>query len=262
VVEASTRSTSQPQKLEAKLGLTPPRSRELGSSGINSFFGGDISETPAIDTPGKSGYKYGMCSTSWPAAPGNDPPYSIDNNPVFHLGHVDTASPLPSAWSSAMLLESFYTGAAQKYGLAAFQAPQLFLSDRIFRGFYTEAHAARTVSTALTPTHAALHPEITRTIADLEARRLLWSQLRPWYDREYAVWTQSPYSNVAARAIIVRFNDAYQQYQLAGSNWDAEIQAEQEAAAALSGMFYWTSVHQLGPGDAARPRGDWIFRKC
>jgi hypothetical protein len=226
------------------------------------LFGGDIIETPAIDTPGKSGYKYGMCSTNWPAAPGNDPPQSIDNNPVFHLGHVDTASPLPSAWSSAMLLESFYTGAAQKYGLAAFQAPQLFLSDRIFRGFYTEAHPARTASTALAAAHAALHPEITRTLAALDARRLLWSQLRPWHDRERAVWDQSPHSNVAARAILARFADAVAQHQLAGGSWDAEMQAEGEAAAALSGMFYWTSVYRLGPGDAARPRGEWVFREC
>jgi hypothetical protein len=40
------------------------------------------------------------------------------------------------------------------------------------------------------------------------------------------------------------------------------MQAEGEAAAALSGMFYWTVVYRLGPGDAARPRGDWIFCEC
>ncbi|KAL2190085.1 hypothetical protein L209DRAFT_156586 [Thermothelomyces heterothallicus CBS 203.75] len=234
------------------------RDRELGSSAVKSFFGGDILETPMIDTAGKSGYKYGMTMKEFPSLPAINPVASVNNKPLDAIGRVTDASPLPAAWYSSHLLESFYTTVVQKYGLAAFQAPRLFSAPNIFRGFYLEAHRAEPLANATSAEHAHLMPSIHATLADLQARRLAWNRLRPWYDHEHRLWKLTPYSNVAARAVVARFAAAAQ--PLRRLTEADELAAEREAHVAVSGMDYWLNCHLARDGiDARLPRRDWLF---
>ncbi|KAK4044120.1 hypothetical protein C8A01DRAFT_31721 [Parachaetomium inaequale] len=231
--------------------------RELGCSGIKSFFGSDIWEAPSIETTGKSGYKYGMSLTEFPSVLTFDPIASVNNTPVMHLGKVTTASPLPAAWSSSTLLEAFYTTIAQRYGLAAFQAPRLFSSPQIFRGFYTEALPAQPIPQNVAPQHAHLFQELQTTLTALASRRQTWARLRPWYVPAHARWSLTPYANVRARAILTRFTAAA--HPAARLTDAAALGAEREANAAASGMYYWLRQHAPRPADWQSLDRDWVY---
>ncbi|KAL2164868.1 hypothetical protein VTH06DRAFT_164 [Thermothelomyces fergusii] len=195
--------------------------RELGSSAIKSLFGGEIGEAPIVDTAGKSGYKF-------------------------------------AAWHFSHLLESFYATTVQKYGLAAFQAPRIFSAPLIYRGCYSEVRRAESVVSATSVELSHLIPSVRATLADLEARRLTWKRLRPWYSRERRLWRLTPYSNVDLRASVARFAAAAHPLRRL-SEADA-VDAERKADAVASEMDHWFNFHETREGvDGLFPRRDWVF---
>ncbi|KAK3307400.1 uncharacterized protein B0T15DRAFT_177191 [Chaetomium strumarium] len=235
---------------------------ELGQSAINSFFGGDVSEAPKIQTPGKPGHKYGLATVDFPAPPGVESLIAINNVPVIHLGQVTQTYPLPTAWVSSTLLQSFYETAAQKYGLAAFQAPKLFASRKVWRGFYFRVHRAQPLpnpSSLVAPSTAA-DPGLSQPLRDthnaLLARRRVYDRIRPWYPSEYYRWQLTPYANVACRAIIKKFSAAVQRSRrIADSDG-----AERDGARAVSGIYHYLNDHQMRRGlDEPWPRTMWFY---
>jgi hypothetical protein len=196
--------------------------------------------------------------TDFPSVRCFEPLPSINGIPVMPLGKESSASPIPAAWSSSLLLDSFYTTHVQKYGLAAFPPPRLFTSSLVYRGFYTQHHRADFhPASTLHPVHNSIINEINQTLADLNARRSLWSQLRPWYPLAHARWLQTPYSNTAARAIIARFTAVTDPSRRLTE--DAARLAENEAHAAQSGMYYFTWLYQPTQHDKPNPARDWVF---
>ncbi len=153
------------------------------------------------DTVGKTGYKYGMSLVPFPTPQSVQPITSLNGTPVVHFGKTSTVYPVPVAWLSSTLLESFYTTLVAKYGLAAFEAPRILSGTRIHRGFYSAATVAQPLPTAIAALHSTLAPQLDNALSDLAARRAVWSRLRPWYQASHALWSQTPYSNPAARAI-------------------------------------------------------------
>jgi len=207
-----------------------------------------------MDNIGKSGYKYGLSMTEFPSNVTYDSINSLNNAPLRFLGHATTVSPLPAAWASSTLLESFYTTLVAKYGLSAFLAPRILSSANVFYGFYNLSTRAHPLPTALNAVHAGILPQITRTLADLDARREAWARLRPWYPRAFRRWLDTPHANVAARAVLARFADACRLR-------DADEQrAEREAHFAISSMTYWLTDYRPVPGrDEGYPLCDWVY---
>ncbi len=181
-------------------GLTIPRAREFGSSGIHSLFGSDFFEAPVTCSVGKTGYRYGLGMLPFPHPQSVEPIRSLNGTPVAPLGHLSTIGPVPVAWASSTLLESFYTTLAARYGLAVFEAPRVLSGAHMSRGFYRITTPAQPVSTALAAVHSSLAPQFETALSCLQARRAVWSRLRPWHGDSYHKWCQTPYSNPTARA--------------------------------------------------------------
>ncbi|KAK4233559.1 hypothetical protein C8A03DRAFT_19390 [Achaetomium macrosporum] len=237
-------------------------SSELGQSAIKSFFGGDISEAPVLETPGKPGYKYGLATVDFPEPPGVENVLAINNVPVVHLGQVTHSYPLPTAWISSTLLQSFYESIAQRYGLAAFQAPKLFSSRKVWRGFYTRVHRAQPLPAppSIITLSAAADPGLYQPLRDthnaLLARRRVYDRIRPWYSYEYLRWQLTPYADVACRAIIKRFSTAVHP----SVRVPDPHRAERDGHQAISTMHIWLDQHPLRPGlDQAWPRTMWFY---
>jgi hypothetical protein len=187
---------------------------------------------------------------------------AINNVPVVYHGQVMHSYPLPTAWISSTLLQSFYETIAQRYGLAAFQAPKLFASRRVWRGFYFRVHRAQPLPNppSLVDPSSAADPGLYQPLRDahnaLLARRQAYESIRPWYPIEYYRWQLTPYANVACRGIIKWFSAAVQSIKRIA---DSET-AERDGAIAISGMYHCLHEHQMRPGlDQPWPRTMWFY---
>ncbi|KAK3899445.1 hypothetical protein C8A05DRAFT_18124 [Staphylotrichum tortipilum] len=229
--------------------------RELGYSGIKSLFGADVQEAPIINTTIKTGFKYGMSLVEFPRLVGARAAVrAINNQPVTYIGHPSQSAPLPPSWSSSLLLESFYTTVAQKFGRAAFHAPYLLSSTNTFNGFYTSITRAGIVPGGVSNVPVPLRPPLVHSLITLTDRRNHWSALRPWYPVAHGIWSQTPYSNAAARESLARYTAAARQRHA------NPLRAERDCDGAVSGMFHWLVEHRTRPGvDAPFPRRDWVF---
>ena len=161
--------------------------------------------------------------------------------------------PLPVSWASSFLLEAFYTTLVARYGLAAFEAPRILSATSTYRGFYNTTSFAQPLRTALSAVHSTLTRQLDTALSSLAARRAVWARLRPWYLASHTLWSQTPYSNPSARAILTRFTAA-----LTLRHTHAH-RAEREAHDAFSGLYYYMDLRKAQPGDAEYPERDWVF---
>jgi hypothetical protein len=239
--------------------MWPFRDAELGRSGIKSLFGSDMSDIPCTTTGGNSGHKYGTMVKDFPIPPGEKPVDLVNDVPAVYFGQVSTRTPIPNAWISSVLLQSFYDSAVQKYGFDAFKAPRLWEQRYVHRGFYNRAHRAIPIRNAESLQGAivdGLDRDVGRALQELRVRRLTWHRLRPWYPKEYSLWQMTPYSNIRGRDMLLEFRNAISLESRLRDPRTAEILASN-----TSNLLNFFLINRgLRREDAPHASSLWIFQ--
>ncbi|KAL2267211.1 hypothetical protein VTJ83DRAFT_4488 [Remersonia thermophila] len=230
---------------------------ELGHAGISEFFGGhDLAEVPKLAGYDKPGYKYGLSATQWPSPPSGTIE-RIKGKAINYLGASWENMAIPSAWFSALQMEDFWAKTVNKYGLEAVKAPRFFRSEVGWWGFYLDAGHADLVLDSETVIRAQVLPQIWKSLDAIQARREEWKRLRPWTDREYKLWSESPYANVIGRRLVDDFS------KWADPSWRYEeywaLIAEHKAADIADNLARWTFDNVKRDEDEPVPPQNRIF---
>ncbi|KAK3687428.1 hypothetical protein B0T22DRAFT_128088 [Podospora appendiculata] len=143
---------------------------------MNSLFGHVPDIIPVHTTGGKTGDSYMMGMSPWP-----------DRNWAFLFPDIEAIGEQKTPP---------IVGHKTKYGLEAFVAPTLLEAESLNYGFSVRVfHARRLKDDGFRGFQfPKTHQHLQDTMMDLQKRRQVWAQLRPWYKREYRRWQLTPYS--------------------------------------------------------------------
>ncbi|WYZ44789.1 hypothetical protein EsH8_VIII_000105 [Colletotrichum jinshuiense] len=118
---------------------------------------------------------------------------------------------VPGSWSYSLSTKAFWDNCVAKYGAQCLKAPKM-LTLTMFSGDqddpypYPRSASARWVNDFV-PLPA--HPESLRNVArQLQARRLKYKRMRPWFADTYAMWQMTPWSIMSCRTGLSRLKDS------------------------------------------------------
>ncbi|KAI0127640.1 hypothetical protein BJ170DRAFT_381277 [Xylariales sp. AK1849] len=183
---------------------------ELGRSFESAVFGGIPTPIHPHDQRINGWYPnifLGIALQEWPSPihemyyRSEDPIYVLEQQTVLADGEVVKSYYVPTFWVSSLLAEEYWTSIVPMYGSKAFRCPKIIVSD-------ISATQPRTYSLQTIKVEAEIDeykPFLQQSCDAFDQREDLYRRVRPWHDKEYAIWQVSPWSWTTARLQIELF---------------------------------------------------------
>ncbi|KAI1101680.1 hypothetical protein F4804DRAFT_291347 [Jackrogersella minutella] len=102
---------------------------------------------------------------------------------------------IPTAWSTGMLCEKFWTDVVSVHGTEAFKPPRIITGVRANRySLEDQTLSARLLEEPSFDHIPQLKPYCERLATRFQERQKEWDSLRPWYTGEYEKWQRLPWA--------------------------------------------------------------------